>query len=284
MKKLLKWCGIALGGVLVLGLLAVLAVFGITEWQLSRTFEVAATPIAVPEDPAALKEGRRLAALRGCNGGCHGPEGAGRVFFEVPDGSRVIAANLSQVADDYSDAELARVIRHGVRPDGTSVFGAMPSEMFNGLTDGDTARIIAWMRSLPAGNTELPETRFGPMLRGMMLYFQREGFEPLAAAGIEHDAGPLPRGDDPVARGRYLALTVCTECHGSDLAGMSVGLAAPSLEIAKAYSPEAFDKLMIEGLALGDREVGIMSSVSRGRFAHFTAQERADLFAFLQAR
>ena len=160
----------------------------------------------------------------------------------------------------------------------------MPSEMFYHLSDEDLGRIIAWIRSTPPAASELPRSVFGPMLRGMILYYRSKGFQPLAAQAIDHGAPRVDPGDDPVSRGRYLAITVCTECHGAKLEGGNIGLVAPPLTVAKAYDRDAFDRLMVEGIGLGDRELGIMTQVSLGRFSHFTPREREDLFAFLQAR
>jgi cytochrome c1 len=48
-----------------------------------------------------------------------------------------------------------------------------------------------------------------------------------------------------------------------------------------AYEEPAFRRLMREGIAIGDRELRMMSPVARGRFVHFTDQELEDLYAFL---
>jgi cytochrome c553 len=86
---------------------------------------------------------------------------------------------------------------------------------------------------------------------------------------------------DPVGFGRYLSTTACTECHGADLDG---GRDVPDLRIAAAYTSEQFARLMHDGVALGDRDTGFMSSVARGRFRHFTDEEIAALYAYLRHR
>ena len=61
----------------------------------------------------------------------------------------------------YNDAQLATVLRKGVKPDGTSVL-FMPSEMFRHLSDKDLARVIAFLRTKPAvaeGITEKTQLR-----------------------------------------------------------------------------------------------------------------------------
>lgn len=46
----------------------------------------------------------------------------------------------------------------------------------------------------------------------------------------------------------------------------------PDLLIMAAYDEAAFRRLMREGIAIGNRELQIMSPVARGRFVHFTDQ------------
>jgi mono/diheme cytochrome c family protein len=85
---------------------------------------------------------------------------------------------------------------------------------------------------------------------------------------------------DPIAFGRYLAMTACSECHGPDLRG-GAEFGTPPLAMVIAYSPEAFNRLMREGIALGDRELRMVSDVSRGRFSHFTEAEIEALHTYL---
>ena len=64
----------------------------------------------------------------------------------------------------YSDAELAAIIRTGVRPDGRSVI-AMPSDALRFLTDEDLGDIVAYLRSVPPVEGAGPEVRLGPLIR-----------------------------------------------------------------------------------------------------------------------
>ena len=59
----------------------------------------------------------------------------------------------------------------------------------------------------------------------------------------------------------------------------------PPLTIAKAYDREAFGRLMADGTAIdGERDLGLMAMVARGRFSNFTEDEVDALFAFLRDR
>ncbi len=70
-------------------------------------------------------------------------------MIDVPMIARIVAPNLTAATRRYDDAQLAAMIRHGVRPDGRSMI-VMPSEAFVALDDGDLGRIIAFLRTLPA--------------------------------------------------------------------------------------------------------------------------------------
>src|SRR5687767_7428960 len=129
MKIILKWLAILLGTLVVVAAAGYGGVHVAAERVLKKTYDVPLTPIPVPTDSASLAEGKRLATVRGCYGGCHGSKGLeGEVFFVEPGVARLVAPNLTKVVRQYSDAELERAIRHGVQRDGRSVF-AMPSDM-----------------------------------------------------------------------------------------------------------------------------------------------------------
>jgi mono/diheme cytochrome c family protein len=86
-------------------------------------------------------------------------------------------------------------------------------------------------------------------------------------------------------RGRHLALTACSECHGIEFAGFPEE-GSPPLLVAKAYSEAEFTRLMREGLTRTGAESasGLMTEVARERFVHFTDEEIAALKAFLDQR
>ena len=86
---------------------------------------------------------------------------------------------------------------------------------------------------------------------------------------------------DPLAWGRYLAMTACTECHGLDLRGFP-GDDAPGLRVVAGYPDEAFEALLRTGRGLGDRELGLMGEVALSRFQHFTDEEIGALRAWLR--
>ena len=72
MKRVLRWMGIALAGLVALAIVAYAVVYILSERVLRRTYNVPAIAMSIPTDPASISEGRRLATLMGCFGGCHG--------------------------------------------------------------------------------------------------------------------------------------------------------------------------------------------------------------------
>lgn len=275
--RVLGYVALSLVGLIVI---AYGAFYAISESKVRRKFPVAAKDLAVPTDSASALEGERLAHIRGCLG-CHGTRAQGDTFIDDWRLARVISPNLTQSVRQYSNAQLASIIRHGVRPDGKSVV-VMPSGMFNPMSDDDLGKILAYVRSLPRAEGPGPEVRFGPLARVM---FTLEKFLP---AAVEADsaaklAPAYPPAKDPNARGAYLARTVCTECHGLDLKGDPSGK-PPDLRIAASYPVDAFMHLMRTGKAPGERDLGLMSRVARGRFSYFTDDEIRALHGYLVAR
>jgi cytochrome c553 len=279
MKGILRWLRLGFLSVVLLLVVAGAIVYLLSERVLRRTYTEPRVDILVPSDPQSVLEGHRLALVRGCSGGCHGANIEGGVFIDNLLLARLVAPNLTAAARRYSNADLAGIIRRGVRPDGLSVIG-MPSEMFSGLTDEDLGEILAYLRSVPPHPGPEPQRRLGPVARLAFVAGQlRPAAELVRRASLLTDT--WPRDGESTAPGGYLARTSCTECHGLELRG---GDRAPDLRIAAGYSFEAFRGFMQTGKALGNRELPLMSSVARQRFSHFTDQELRELYAFLIAR
>lgn len=290
MTRLTK--GLAISGAVVMGLvvLGAAGVYVRSMVILGRTYDVPLVPVVVPSDSEAVAEGARLAATRGCPG-CHGARLEGRAFFEERRVARVVAPNLTRAVREYSDAELARVIRHGVRRDGRSVF-AMPSATFAGLSDADLGRLIAFLRRVPPADGPGYELTVWPLGR---LGLATGKFKPVAA-GIDHAAvggggvgdgaaAAAARGaalQNPKVLGRYVAHTACAECHGSDLRG-DPAIGGPDLAVVAGYSQADFTALLRSGAATGGRELAMMSAVARERFVALTDAEVLGLYLYLRA-
>lgn len=283
MRRLFRWARNVLLALVAIALVAYGVIFFLSQRTLRRAYGEPLVALTIPTDSASIVEGKRLAQLRGCSGGCHGSEIEGETFLDDPLLARIVAPNLTEAVRRYSDADLARIIRRGVRPDSHTVV-VMPSEMFSVLTDADLAKIIAYLRSVPRMPGPLPDVRLGPLARlGIVL----KQYEP--AVALVHRADSLtatyPGPANSTARGAYLARTSCTECHGLGLTGGQVeDQRSPDLKVVAGYSSDAFARLLRTGKGLGDRELGVMSEVARSRFTHFTDAEIAALRTYLLAR
>jgi cytochrome c553 len=280
-KKVVKWLGFVVAGLAAIVCIAVAYVFFASERALHRQYAaIDNRPLTVPVDAAGIAAGKHVAQLAGCMH-CHGEKLNGGLVDDIPHLVRLVAPNISVLLPKYSDAQLATVLRKGVKPDGSSVM-FMPSVMYRHLADEDLGRLIAYLRTIPAtaeGVQEKTEVR----IIGRTLLAVGE-FKP-AALEIETLPPPANAVDagDPVSLGRHLTMSYCSECHGQKLEGFEP-IHAPPLAVAKGYSAEAFSKLMHDGVPLGNRELKLMSATSRVRFSNFTPEEVAAVHAYLQSR
>jgi mono/diheme cytochrome c family protein len=275
MIRLLKWAATVVGGLVIAVAGAYAYVWFSAEAILNRKFRTPAQHVVASTDPKAIARGKRLASFLGCTG-CHGATLQGDIFFDIPFDTRAVGANLARLAKSYSDADFARIIRHGVRPDGTGVWN-MPSSGFFELSDLDTGALISYIRSLPDEDGELPKAEvriIGRWLLVRNVYPLQPTQIPQFAERRQFDI------TDARQRGEYLARIACAECHEPHLKGHPDG-STPNLSIGAGYTLDEFRLLMKEGKQKNDRDIGLMGEVARGRFSHFTEDEVADLHAFL---
>lgn len=251
----------------------VATVYGLSEWKLRRPYDapLARLQASAPADPVA---GEHMSKLLGCWDGCHGKRGEGGT--ESIEGLvRHTAPTLSQVLPMYSDPELARLIRYGVKQDGRSAVG-MPTSTFWPLGDTDLANVVAHLRRQP----ESP-----PVPRRLELTWRGRwalatGAWKVSAEQVDRTSprwGEMPR-RTPYERGRYLASVICSECHGVDFQGTPLE-SAPSLVVVAAYSRDAFRALIRTNTAIGGRRIEPMAWTPD---AGFTDAEIDDLYAFLR--
>ena len=283
MKKVFKWLGIVAVGLVALVCIAVGYVYFASEHALTREYDrVVETVAPLSLDAAArnieISEGKRLARIVGCTH-CHGEALTGTPI-DIPNIARFVAPNVTKIAPHYDDAQLATLIRRGIRLDGKgTVF--MPTEMLVHLSDADLAKIIAWVRTVPQADGITEKTEVRPL--GRMIVAMGEFKAGPDAAAPFKSADILVDPADTVSRGRYLVMNACSECHGQDLAGREVAH-SPPLTIAKSYSEADFAKLLREGVALGGRTTELMSPTAVARFSALTPDEVSSIYAFLQSR
>lgn len=236
MQQVLRWTGLLLGGLLLLVLLLVFALYGASSYRLNQTYDVEVRDVPIPVDSAAVARGRHIATTRGC-GDCHGTALAGSTAIDDPMIGTIRASNLSSggVGADYDDADWVRALRHGIAPDGTPLV-FMPSWEYYYLSDEDLGALIAYLKQLPPVDREMEAPSLGPMGRAMML--AGAGNFKLSAARIDHEASrpAAPEPGPTVAYGEYLSHS-CVGCHGQDLAGGPISGAPPTWPPAANITP-----------------------------------------------
>lgn len=279
MTRALRWTGIAVGSLLGLAVLGYAIVYALSERVLRHTYPTPVIALNVPTDPQSIQEGRRLATVHGCVHDCHGKEMEGRVMFDDPKIAHIVAPNLTAAVHRYSDAQLALMIRNGIRPDGRSLI-VMPAEAFTALTDSDLGLIIAFLKSLSPLPGPGPNIAMRPLGR---LGIALGKFKP-AAELISLTVLPPAATNQEAELGRYLARTVCAECHGTSLQGdVNPEFTSPDLRVVSAYTPETFARLMRTGVALGGRQLGVMSEQARNNLSQLTDSEISALYSYLHA-
>ena len=147
-------------------------------------------------------------------GNCHTPKGpAGDIMDKAFSGGlswdeppfKVTAPNITQDKETgigaWSDADIKKLLRTGIRPNGTPVAMVMPSSFYQIISERDIDAIVAYLRTLkPIKNAvaapvyKMPQVH--PPFPG--------GEKPYTDAMMT----------DPVKRGFYLAtISHCMECH-----------------------------------------------------------------------
>ncbi|WP_309680240.1 c-type cytochrome [Polaromonas sp.] len=129
---------------------------------------------------------------------------SGGMLFDEPNVFKAYAANITPDADTgigkWTDAQLAKAIREGVRPDKSLIGPPMPIEFYRHLSDADLAAIIAYLRAQPAVKSEVTRSSYSIPLP--------PGYGP----PVRHVVAPPAR--NQVKYGEYLAnIGHCMECH-----------------------------------------------------------------------
>jgi len=173
-------------------------------------FVVAATARA--ETP--VERGRHLVEGLAACGNCHTPKGPDGPLpgmhlaggFVIDDGPFIaVASNITPDPEtgigSWTDDQLVKAIREGIRPDGSVIGPPMPIELYRHLADDDVRAMVAYLRSVPAVRNKPEKSVY------------RMPLPPNYGPPVGRVEAP-PR-TDTVAWGSYLANAVahCTECH-----------------------------------------------------------------------
>lgn len=216
--KILKTAGIALG----VGVMLIL--FGLTYASLRWDAKVdrSVPDLTASRDPGPVARGEFLFKTSlGC-WECHGGSDAnnapsGGMKFDLttlsPSLGVFYAPNITPDVEtgigSWTDGEIVRAIREGIRKDGRVLFPIMPVDPLNGLSDKDVLALVAYLRSLPPVKNHVPEREPTLFTKTLMTF------------GI---IGPMKQLTEPVIAperavtpeyGRYVTkhVSLCADCH-----------------------------------------------------------------------
>jgi len=120
----------------------------------------------------------------------------------------LVAPNLTPDHDTgsltWTDDQIGRAIREGIRHDDSTLFPAMPYGEYRTLSDEDLASVVVYLRSLAPVRSPLPPSHINFPLR----YLVRSAPQPVT----QPVKGPDP--SDIVARGKYMVGLGCG-CHNA---------------------------------------------------------------------
>ena len=147
-------------------------------------------------------------------GNCHTPKGpkgdimekafSGGLSWDEPP-FKVTAPNITQDKETgigkWSDADIKKVLRKGIKPDGTPVAMVMPSGFYEIMTDRDLDAVVAYLRTLKPIRNTVPDP----------VYKIPQG-HPVPPGGDRKFTEAMLK--DKVKHGFYLAtIAHCMECH-----------------------------------------------------------------------
>ena len=171
MKKIMKWTGIVLGGLVGLTLLSGMALYPVGMKKLTKTYpNIAVETVNIPTDPDAIARGRHVSIIWACTK-CHGADLSGRLITNDPiEGSiplmgSIPTSNLTSgeggIARSYTDADWVRAIRHGVMQDSQVEIFMFD---YSTMSDQDLGDLIAYLKQIPPVDTNYPVMSYGPLI------------------------------------------------------------------------------------------------------------------------
>ena len=273
MKRIVKWTGIVLSGLIGLVLLMGLALYFIGMKNLTQTYpNITIETINIPADAEAIVHGKHVSIIWSCTK-CHGDDLSGKLLTKDPiEGTIPIlgiipASNLTSgkvgIAESYTDTDWIRAIRHGVMPDGqVEIF----MYDYSAMSDQDLGDLIAYLKQIPPVASDLPEMRYGPIIP----IASAIGIFTPSAELIDHNAlHPAVTVPGPTKEyGEYLS-TICFKCHSTKLAS--------NLE---NWKQEDFIRAIQTGVLPDGKQIG--STMSSKNFSEMNDMELSALWLYFQ--
>jgi mono/diheme cytochrome c family protein len=185
----------------------------IRTWLMALVFGVALVGTANAQSDLVKRGDYLVNTIMTC-GNCHTPKGppaaiAGKDFsgglsWDEPP-FKVTAPNITQDKETgigaWSDADIKKLMRTGVRPNGVQIAMVMPTNFYEIVTELDMDAIVAYLRTLNPVANKVPD----PIYKMPQVHRAFPGAEkPYTEAMMS----------DPLKKGFYLAtIGHCLECH-----------------------------------------------------------------------
>ncbi|WP_239490313.1 cytochrome c [Luteitalea sp. TBR-22] len=188
-----------------------------------------ASTLAPGADPAvealarAVGRGKHLVETRYSCNSCHGRDLGGSTVISSPFIGVWAAPNLTtgpgSVTQGFTALDWDRAVRHGIRHSGKT--SSMPVTEFRAMSDHELSDIVAYIRSLPPVDRQMPPVRLGPLF-SFLLATDRDAT--LVTYTIDHQASHAAE-PPPLAASKELGqhiAQVCTGCHGPRFSGGAI--------------------------------------------------------------
>jgi len=184
-----------------------------------------------------------------------------------------------------------RAVRHGLLPGGA--LSIMPSEDYQLMSDRELSDIIAYVRTFPKVDKEMPPKELGPVGK-ILMATGKLGFsyDKVPAHDAAHQKLPPPS-EVTVEFGQHLA-GVCTGCHREHLEGGPIPFGPPDWAPAanltqhdqglKDWTYDQFVQAMKEGKRPNGEALKLPMTLMMPYLKKMTDTEMKALWAFLQAK
>jgi len=133
----------------------------------------------------------------------------------------------------YTDGQLARVLRHGVRPNGEA---QLPVMEYQDISDEDLVALLSFLRSQPPVHNPVPDNEFSFLGRVLKAFV----FRPVGPTATPQATSPPD--EATIERGEYVVTRVaqCASCH-SQCNFINLSYTGPRLaggsELEEAWAP-----------------------------------------------
>ncbi|MCE7986311.1 MAG: cytochrome C [Caldilinea sp. CFX5] len=293
MKRLIRWLGIGVGLLALLVALLAVGIYFRSEAIVNQVYAAPTSALTISTATDAIARGEHLANYVSVCVDCHGANLEGGIVVDDPALGRIVAPNLTTgqggVGGQLSDADMVRVLRYGILPDGRSA-QVMPSDDYQHLSDADLAAIIAYVRSVPPQDSNLPVNELRPLGRtllalGQLPIIMAERVD----ATLEHPAAVEERVS--LEYGQYLGrIAGCTGCHGPGLSGGPIPAAPPDWPQAANLTPSGdvgqwTEADFINTIRTGVNPAGktLVEEMPWFRYRSMTDEELKALWLFIQS-